>query len=54
MSITKTYNYWKSSFEKSGIKPELIEEYLSYIKPILKNDIPIIFDFNHLCLLLGG
>lgn len=53
MSITKTYNYWKSSFEKSGIKPELIEEYLSYIKPILKNDIPIIFDFNHLCLLLG-
>lgn len=53
MSITKTYNYWKSGFEKSGLKPELIEEYLLYIKPILKNDIPIIFDFNHLCMLLG-
>lgn len=53
MSITKSFNYWKSGFEKSGLKSELIEEYLSYIKPLLKNDVPVIFDFNHLCLLLG-
>lgn len=53
MSITKSFNYWKSGFEKSGIKPELIEEYLSYITPLLNNGVPIIFDFNHLCLLLG-
>jgi hypothetical protein len=53
MSITKSINYWKNGFLKSGIKPELIEEYLNYIKPLLKNDVPIIFDFNHLCLLLG-
>lgn len=53
MSITKSYNYWKNGFERSGVKPELIEEYLLYIKPILKNAVPVIFDFNHLCLLLG-
>lgn len=53
MSITKSVNYWKSGFEKSQIKPELVKEYLEYIKPLLKNDVPIIFDFNHLCLLLG-
>lgn len=53
MSITKTLNYWKKGFEKSGIKPEVEEEYILYIKPLLKNDVPIIFDFNHLCLLLG-
>ena len=53
MSVTKTYNHWKRSFEKSGLKPELIEEYLAYIKPLLRKDLPIIFDFNHLCLLLG-
>ena len=53
MSITKSINYWKSGFEKSQVKPELIEEYLKYIRPLLKNGVPIIFDFNHLCLLLG-
>ncbi len=53
MSVTKTLNYWKNSFEKSGTKPELIKDYISYIKPLLKNGVPIIFDFNHLCLLLG-
>lgn len=53
MSVTKSYNYWKSGFEKSGLKPEITEEYLSYLKPLLKNNVPIIFDFNHLCLLLG-
>ena len=53
MSTTKLYNYWKSGFENSGLKPELIEEYLVYIKPLIKNHVPIIFDFNHLCLLFG-
>ena len=53
MSVIKTYNFWKKEFEKLGIKPELIEAYLAYIKPLLRNHVPIIFDFNHLCLLLG-
>lgn len=53
MSTIKTINYWRSGFERSGVKPELIEEYISYIKPLVKKEVPIIFDFNHLCLLLG-
>jgi len=53
MNKRKIISYWKSSFEKSGIRPDLIETYLNYISPIVKNDVPIIFDFNHLCLLLG-
>lgn len=53
MSVKKSFNYWKSSFEKSGIKPELVDDYLAYIGPLLQNGVPIIFDFNHLCLLLG-
>lgn len=53
MSIKKSLNYWKSGFEKSGLKSELTEEYLSYIEPLLRNKVPVIFDFYHLCLLLG-
>ncbi|MCH8490987.1 MAG: retron St85 family RNA-directed DNA polymerase [Oceanicaulis sp.] len=52
MSIVQTKNYWISNFERSGIKSELIDRYLAYIEPLLKNEVPIIFDFNHLCLLL--
>ena len=44
---------WKKNFEKSGILPDLIETYVSYITTLINNDVPIIFDFNHLCLLLG-
>ena len=53
MSVNKIYNYWRSGFEKSGIKPQIVEDYLNYIKPLLINGVPIIFDFNQLCLLLG-
>lgn len=53
MSVRTTYNYWKKGFERSGLIPEKTAEYLAYIKPLLKQDLPIIFDFEHLCLLLG-
>jgi retron-type reverse transcriptase len=53
MSKLKTLNYWELNFQKSGIKPELIEIYMAYINNLLDNNMPIIFDFNHLCLLLG-
>jgi RNA-directed DNA polymerase len=32
--------------------PELIDVYVGYLSPLLKNQVPIIFDFRHLCLLL--
>lgn len=51
--MKKEIRNWKVFFEQAGIKDELIEEYIIYIQPLLKNKVPIIFDFNHLCLLLG-
>lgn len=53
MSKKTTINEWKKNFEKTGIRPDLIESYLSYITTLVNNNVPIIFDFNHLCLLLG-
>lgn len=45
--------YWKKKFLDSGLQSEITEIYLAYIKRLLKNKVPIIFDFDHLCLLLG-
>jgi RNA-directed DNA polymerase len=53
MNKKQIFNYWKKSFESAGIKPELSEVYLNYIQPLIENEVPIIFDFKHLCLLLG-
>lgn len=53
MTKRKVISYWKSNFEKSGLKSELVETYIKYITPLVEKDVPIIFDFNHLCLLLG-
>ena len=53
MSKKKIISYWKSNFEKSGIKPDLIEIYMEYITPLVNNGVPIIFDFKHLSLLLS-
>ena len=53
MSKLKLYNYWNLNFERSGIKPELIEKYMVYINKLIDKNVPIIFDFEHLCLLLG-
>ncbi|MFG6463449.1 reverse transcriptase domain-containing protein [Roseateles sp. DXS20W] len=48
-----TLNEWKSHFRSRGIRPELSKEYVSYIKPLVKKGVPVIFDFRHLCELLG-
>lgn len=53
MSKKTIINEWKRNFEKSGIRSDLIENYISYVAQLVKNNVPIIFDFNHLCLLLG-
>lgn len=53
MSVVKTVNKWKRDFIQHGVKDELVADYLAYIKPLIKNGLPIIFDFKHLCLLLG-
>jgi hypothetical protein len=53
MNTKKVISSWKSDFEKSGIRTELIDSYVKYLTPLVEKDVPIIFDFNHLCLLLG-
>ncbi|WP_051002493.1 hypothetical protein [Sulfurovum sp. AR] len=53
MSNKKTFNEWKKYYEAKGISPEIQEQYLTYIKKLLKNNAPIIFNFEHLSLLLG-
>jgi len=53
MSVVKTVNKWKRDFIQHGVKDELVADYLTYIKPLVDKGLPIIFDFKHLCLLLG-
>lgn len=53
MSKRKILNSWFSFFKNKGITQEISEKYLLYISKLLDNKVPIIFDFNHLALLLG-
>lgn len=53
MTKRQLINYWKKGFDESGLLPELVENYTVYISQLIENEVPIIFDFNHLCLLLG-
>lgn len=53
MKNKKIINDWKTNFEKSGIKSDLVDLYIPYITELVNNEVPIIFDFNHLSLLLG-
>lgn len=53
MSVIKVVNKWKRDFIQHGVKDELIADYLAYLKPLVNSGLPIIFDFKHLCLLLG-
>ena len=48
-----TYSEWKSYFRSRGIRSDLSSQYLAYIKPLAKREVPVIFDFRHLCELLG-
>lgn len=53
MSTRTTLNKWNNFYKSKGIPDELIERYLLYIKILLNNNVPIIFNFDHLSLLLG-
>lgn len=48
-----TYSEWKSHFRSRGIRSDLSSQYLDYIRPLVKRGVPVIFDFRHLCDLLG-
>ena len=53
MSVKPIVEFWRKKLNKTGLSPDIVQKYVHYIIPILKNLIPIIFDFQHLCLLLG-
>ncbi|WP_431160858.1 retron St85 family RNA-directed DNA polymerase [Flagellimonas beolgyonensis] len=53
MSKRETYNIWKSYLESRRVQEEVKEQYLSYINSLLEKNVPIIFNFDHLGLLLG-
>lgn len=44
---------WRIYFENRQIKKETYEQYIEYIDVLLNNNVPIIFNFDHLCLLQG-
>jgi RNA-directed DNA polymerase len=44
---------WEKHFKDSGLREDLISAYLKYIDKILSNNLPVIFEFHHLALLLG-
>lgn len=46
-------NNWIKYFTQVGLPLELIQEYEIYIQNLEKNNVPIIFEINHLALLLG-
>lgn len=49
----KKIDEWKRFFEKRGVIPELIENYLDQIARLNKSGAPIIFEVEHLSLLIG-
>ena len=44
---------WEEHFKDRGISSDLIVQYTTYIKKLSENDLPIIFEIEHLSLLIG-
>lgn len=53
MDILTSIDAWEKKFIAIGLKQDTIDRHLNYIGPLLENNVPVIFDFKHLCQLLG-
>lgn len=53
MTNKEIINNWNDFYKSKGIADDLRVKYLNYIEILLDNNAPIIFDFQHLALLLG-
>lgn len=51
--LNKIINRWRDYYAGMGVSPEEAEAHLNYAVPLLKQDLPPIFDLFHLGLLLG-
>ncbi len=53
MTNSKIIHQWVEYFEDIGIKDEYIEEYRDIIQNLSKNNVPVIFEIEHLSKLVG-
>ncbi len=53
MTDKQLIGYWDKNLESVGLIPDIKEVYLKYVQLLIENKVPIIFDFEHLSLLLG-
>lgn len=51
--IEEMIKLWKAYYCSRGVSSEFTKQCLDYARPLFKQDMPVIFDFQHLCLLLG-
>jgi RNA-directed DNA polymerase len=49
----KVYNRWVKYFDDIGLQQHIKDVYLEYIRTLLNNNVPVIFEFNHLAKLIG-
>lgn len=53
MDNQEVINIWETYYADRGLDIDLSRKYIKYIKPLLGNNVPIVFDFVHLAKLLG-
>ena len=51
MRQNKIVVQWERNLKEIGLLPEVVSAYKEYISKLVDNNVPIIFDFEHLCLL---
>ena len=51
--LNSIMSQWERFYTEKGIEPNVQSLYLEYVKGLLSKDLPPIFDFHHLCILLG-
>ncbi|WP_284884907.1 retron St85 family RNA-directed DNA polymerase [Citrobacter portucalensis] len=52
-AIKKEISNWESFFVDHGIEENLTSDYISYISPLIANNVPVIFEIKHLSQLIG-
>ena len=51
--LKEILKHWEAYYQKKGLSTSFIAQCINYAEPILKQDLPVIFDFKHLCMLLA-
>lgn len=44
---------WRAFLESRGVEPQITKQYLDYIRPLARRELPVVFDREHLAKLLG-